>query len=170
MPTGEPPPIDTVRLRLVPTTLEHASALFPIWGNPDLLGHYLKDVCKTVDDCAHVVERMLSGQESGAGYRWSIGMPDCGRIIGSLGYHDWNRQERRAELSYELVPEQWGRGYATEAAAAVLDFGFRQMRLTTVVGQVARTNAPSIRVLERAGFVRSGLTPSGELLYRFEPL
>lgn len=152
MTPGEPPPIDTLRLRLIPTTVEHAPSLFPIWGNPELLGHYLKDVCSTVEECSRVVERMLSGQANGSGYRWSISLRQGGRIIGSLGYHDWDREERRAELSYEVVPERWGHGFATEAAAAVLDFGFSQMRLTTVVGRVARPNAPSIRVLERLGF------------------
>ena len=45
----------------------------------------------------------------------------------------------------------WGRGYATEAARACLDYGFRILRLKRIVGRVMRENAASVRVLEKIG-------------------
>jgi RimJ/RimL family protein N-acetyltransferase len=57
-----------------------------------------------------------------------------------------------ASLGYRLRRDAWGRGYATEAAGALLDHGFRDLGLARVVAATYEHNTPSIRVLERLGF------------------
>jgi len=102
------------------------------------------------------VERMASVHETGAGYRWSMLLRDDGAVIGSLGYHAWDRELRSADLSYEVVPARWGQGYATEAARGAMEYGFGTMGLLRIVGNVAQVNLPSIRVLQRLGFRQVG--------------
>jgi RimJ/RimL family protein N-acetyltransferase len=83
-----------------------------------------------------------------------VTLPSAGgsRLIGSVGLHE---HDDCAELGYWLVPDVWGRGFATEAASAVL-------RLARTIGhrQVAARhfvdNAASGRVLEKLGFRRMG--------------
>jgi RimJ/RimL family protein N-acetyltransferase len=55
------------------------------------------------------------------------------------------------EIGYHLVPEAWGKGYATEAAAAMLDYGFRALKLPKISAVVLPENTRSQRVLERLG-------------------
>jgi RimJ/RimL family protein N-acetyltransferase len=55
------------------------------------------------------------------------------------------------EIGYHLVPQHWGRGYATEAAAAVLDHGFRDMRHERIVAVILPDNERSLRVIGRLG-------------------
>ena len=70
------------------------------------------------------------------------------------------------ELAYELLPRAHGRGYATEAARALLDaaFGTRRDRIWATIGS---WNAPSLRVAEKLGFRRDHCTTegSGELAW-----
>lgn len=60
------------------------------------------------------------------------------------------------EIAWRLKSALWGRGYATEAASAVLDFAFSRLRLSEVVAFTAVTNVRSRAVMERLGMVRGG--------------
>ena len=61
---------------------------------------------------------------------------------------------RRGEIGYLLDLRYWGRGYATEAARAVLDFGFRELDLHRVYATCRPANVASIRVMEKLGMRR----------------
>ena len=61
------------------------------------------------------------------------------------------------ELTYTLARDAWGRGYATEAAVAVLDWGFGDLGLERIVGVAYPENAASQRVLEKSGLLRVGV-------------
>ena len=56
------------------------------------------------------------------------------------------------DIGYAFLEIAWGRGYATEAAAASLDYGRRVLGLPQIVGITALDNAASVRVLEKIGF------------------
>jgi [ribosomal protein S5]-alanine N-acetyltransferase len=58
---------------------------------------------------------------------------------------------QEAELGYELHPDYWGHGYATEAAWSMLAFGFHTLPLQRVWAQCLAENMASVRVLERLG-------------------
>lgn len=82
------------------------------------------------------------------------------------------------EIGWRFAVECWGNGWATEAARAVLLFGFTQLALTEIVAFTAAANRRSVRVMERIGMVRDAggdfdhpLVPPGHplrhhLLYR----
>ncbi|MEX2288063.1 MAG: GNAT family N-acetyltransferase [Planctomycetaceae bacterium] len=55
------------------------------------------------------------------------------------------------EVGWRLAPEYWGRGYATEAARAALEFGFGKLRLDEIVSFTVPENLRSRRVMERIG-------------------
>jgi RimJ/RimL family protein N-acetyltransferase len=57
-----------------------------------------------------------------------------------------------AELYYKFGAPFWGRGYAHEAACAVVDFAFQRMRLLRLVTVTHPENARSVRLMERLGF------------------
>ena len=55
------------------------------------------------------------------------------------------------EIAYHFLPSAWGKGYATEAAAAILAFGFENARLKEIIGSAYLDNVASWRVLEKVG-------------------
>lgn len=57
------------------------------------------------------------------------------------------------EIGWRLAKEHWGKGYATEAALASLNFGFNELGLDEIVSFTAVINTPSRRVMERIGMV-----------------
>jgi len=60
-------------------------------------------------------------------------------------------------VAFWLLPVSWGRGLATEAGRAVLDYGVERLALGRIIGLVDPANAGSIRVLEKLGMTRSGV-------------
>ena len=79
------------------------------------------------------------------------------RIIGFCGFHDWAFRHFRAELGYAISDqEDKQQGYMTEALDAVIRYGFEQMGLNRIAANIAPDNHPSLRIVEKMGFVREG--------------
>ena len=81
---------------------------------------------------------------------------DDGGLIGNCGIRRKPGNEWEADIGYELAPKWWGRGYATEAARAVVEFGFRDLGLKRISSWCIADNVASARVLERLGFTQEG--------------
>lgn len=89
---------------------------------------------------------------------------EAGRLVGMVSIHriDWSR--RSAGLGYWIRRSAWGRGYATEAARAVVDDAFRRLGLNRVEAHVATENPASQRVPEKLGFQREGIAREAEYI------
>ena len=91
--------------------------------------------------------------------------PECafaieygGEAVGGVGFLLGRDIARRsAEMGYWLSEEHWGRGIATRVVTAMSDWALDQYNLTRVFAMAFAHNAASIRVLEKAGFVREGI-------------
>ena len=77
-------------------------------------------------------------------------------LLGSVSLRRFVR-DRRAELGYWLGADAWGSGYATEAAGALIDFGFADLVLSRIYAHVLEGNAPSCRVLDKLGMINEGI-------------
>ena len=89
-------------------------------------------------------------------YQLAIVHRKNGELIGNCGIRRKPDNEWEADLGYELAPRYWGRGYATEAARAMVDFGFRVQGLQRISSWCIADNIASARVLERLGFQPEG--------------
>jgi RimJ/RimL family protein N-acetyltransferase len=74
-----------------------------------------------------------------------------GRLIGSCGIRINDLEQREANIGYELHSRYWGKGYATEAAQAVLHFGFTTLNMQRIWAECVADNAGSVRVLKKLG-------------------
>ncbi|HEX2316693.1 MAG TPA: GNAT family N-acetyltransferase [Thermomonospora sp.] len=81
---------------------------------------------------------------------------DHDTLVGSIELRVTSTAHRRAEIGYVLNRERWGRGYAAEAAAALLAFGFQDLGLHKISATCDPDNAASVRVLTRIGMRREG--------------
>lgn len=89
---------------------------------------------------------------------WAVEAPGVADFIGSVGIIHVSFEAHFApavEIGWRLVPEHWGKGYATEAAAAALCFGFDALGLDEIVAFTVLANLPSRRVMERLGMTTS---------------
>ena len=88
-----------------------------------------------------------------------------GEVIGDIGTHGPVDEAGRVEIGYGLAAPSRGQGYGSEAVAAVTDWLLSQPGVRQVRAHTLTSNAPSRRVLEKAGFTYVGLD-EGEALYQ----
>lgn len=86
---------------------------------------------------------------------WFIELPG-GKRIGDLCFKGLS-EDGVTEIGYGLLPEYWGKGYATEAVDAAVAWAANQPGVTAVEAETGPDNAASQRVLEKVGFVPNGV-------------
>lgn len=81
-----------------------------------------------------------------------------GKVIGKCGFHNWYSLHSRAELGYIMSDEsERGKGYMTEAARAIIRYGFEEMGLHRIEAFTSPLNTPSLKIIKGLGFVEEGL-------------
>ncbi len=80
-----------------------------------------------------------------------------GEVLGDLAVH-LTSEGRTAEVGYSFASEYWGRGYAIEATAALVEYLFEDVRVTRLFGMLHPDNPASAMVMERTGFLFEGHT------------
>jgi [ribosomal protein S5]-alanine N-acetyltransferase len=93
------------------------------------------------------------GRAANFAIRLSAGSP----IIGSAGLRDIDAEHLQAELGFWIGREWWGHGYAREAAAAVIRFGFETLGLNRICAHHMLRNPASGKVLQHVGMLREGV-------------
>jgi len=90
-------------------------------------------------------------------YCWCICLQTTNEFIGLTGMNLSADRFKMGEIWYNLMPNHWGKGYATEVAKRIIRFGFEDMNLHRIEAGVATENKRSIRVLEKAGMSIEGI-------------
>jgi RimJ/RimL family protein N-acetyltransferase len=153
--------LKTERLVLRRPQREDAAAYYPQWQDADAV-QYVGGV-KTPEQVDEMVERMLRHWDWYGIGEFTVERREDGEILGRVGLQLWDprdwtngkrvrlRGEVERELGWKLGREHWGRGYATEAAAACRDWALGELGLTRVISLIAFENVASIRVAEKIG-------------------
>lgn len=165
------PELTTERLWLRPWQESDLPALLAMDGNADVR-RYVSDG-KVPDPVVHekrLRERIRTNGDEGLGF-WSVfSRAQRDDFLGTVGLVRL-RIYPGIELDYRFRIGAWGRGFATEAAAACLDYAFRTRGLREIVALVYPENVPSQRVVAKLGFVPAGRLRAGEadlLLYKLQ--
>ena len=98
----------------------------------------------------------LQGEMPRSKFQLAIEAKADGRLIGNCGVRQAEPGARVADMGYELAPDEWGKGYATEAAAAMRDFAFGVLGVHRLWASCVADNAASARVLAKLGMVFEG--------------
>ena len=89
-------------------------------------------------------------------YDWAVIETQSGRMIGTCGFTRFDLPHNSAEIGYVLNPEFHGKGYATEAAERVLEFGFEDLSLHRIEAKFMQGNDASLHVMKKLGMKFEG--------------
>jgi RimJ/RimL family protein N-acetyltransferase len=156
----------TERLRIRALREDDLEALVRLYSDPrvaQFIGAHTRD---------EVMAELRLHIEHQAAHGWSLWALEeraTGRFAGDCGLQPLELRGPEVELSYDLHPDLWGRGIATEAAKAVLGLAFQNLGIEHVMAVVKPTHAASRRVLEKAGLTHAGEREAyGEQLVLYE--
>jgi ribosomal-protein-alanine N-acetyltransferase len=150
------PTIETERLVLRPFRLEDASDVQRMCGAREIAAATLTIPHPYPDGAA---EAWIAGHAdaygSGRSLELAIVLRADGALVGAVGL-GFEREHRRAELGYWIGVTYWGRGYATEAASALVEHGFAVEGLNRIYAFHFANNPASGRVLQKIGMEHEG--------------
>jgi RimJ/RimL family protein N-acetyltransferase len=111
----------------------------------------------TADETRAMVERIRAHFDAHGFGPWAVEVPGVAPFIGFVGLQRPAFEAHftpSVEIGWRLLPAYWGKGYASEAAAAALRFGFEDLNLDQIVSLTVLANKPSWSVMERIGMTR----------------
>jgi [ribosomal protein S5]-alanine N-acetyltransferase len=149
--------LTTRRLVLRPVTARDHAALLAHWSAPDVRRFLFDGVTLSPAEIAEAIEASTR-DFAAAGYGlWLIQEKDQADLVGTAGLRPL--EDLGLEIFYSLAPGSWGKGYATEAARAVLEHALGPLGLPEVLAEVDEGNIASLAVIERLGMTRFDVVP-----------
>ena len=153
---AEQPELTTERLLLRPFALADAPIVQQLAGD--------EAIASTTGTIPHPYEDGMAEEwigthpkafEEGEGVVFAITLCEDKTLIGAIGL-TIERDHERAELGYWIGKPYWGNGYCTEAARAVVQFGFEDLELNRIYATHFARNPASGRVMAKTGMTREG--------------
>ncbi len=141
--------LTTERLSLVPATRADLPVLLSHWRDPEVRRFLFDDEVLAEHEVAAVLAASDRDFASSGYGLWLIRETATNALAGTAGLRPL--EEIGIEVTYSLAPAAWGRGYATEAARAVIAHALEVAGLPEVLAEVDEGNAASRRVIEKLG-------------------
>jgi [ribosomal protein S5]-alanine N-acetyltransferase len=146
---------ETERLLLREILPEDEAALFELDSDPEVHRYVGKRPVETLEQIKMVIAFIRQQYSDNGIGRWAVVEKSSGQFIGWAGLKlftdEVNGIKDFYELGYRFMKKHWGKGYATEAAKAILAYGFEELELTAIYGMTDPENTASKKVLEKAG-------------------
>jgi len=150
------PELHTDRLVVRPFTPADAEPLFALQSDVAALQYWDSPPWTDPDTVIRFLDGCNRMAHEGSGARVAVERREDGAFIGWCTFNSWNPDFRSASIGFCFTRASWGHGYATEAAAALLDWAFTTLDLNRVQAETDTRNLASARVLEKLGFQREG--------------
>jgi len=150
------PLLETDRLTLRQLAGHDANELFHLRSDDEVMKYIARPKAKSVLETTVFIQTINDSIRNNENINWAITLNSHNRLIGNISFWRIIKEHHRAEMGYVLHPYYHGQGLMQEAIAAVLKYGFENMRLHSVEANVDPRNLPSIKLLEKCGFIQEG--------------
>jgi RimJ/RimL family protein N-acetyltransferase len=174
--------LHTVRLKLRSWRDEDRAPFAALNADLTVMEHFPAVLTRTASDA--LVDAIVAGFNQRGWGLWAVEVVSGGEFAGFVGLNPVTFPAPftpAVEIGWRLGPSHWDRGFATEAARAVLNYGFEEVGLREIVSFTATSNRRSQRVMQKLGmthdpdddFDHPGVDPLSPLrrhvLYRASP-
>ncbi len=149
--------LTTERLVLRPVTAGDHAVLLAHWTLPDVRRFLFDGEAPSAAEVTETIEESVRDFAAGGYGVWLIEAADGAGLVGTAGLRPL--EDLGLEIFYSLAPRSWGRGYATEAARAVVDHALGPLGLREVLAEVDEGNAASAAVVKRLGMTPFTVVP-----------
>lgn len=146
---------ETERLILRTFTQDDAAMLYDLCKDPEVVKYTGENPWESEEQALTILkESILENQYNKNGYgRWAVHLKKNGIFIGWCGVR---LKDGETDLGFRFRKRFWGKGFATEAAKAAIDIGFRELELDRIFARAMEENVASIQVMQKAGMTYVG--------------
>lgn len=156
----------TDRLLLRELKPDDAEQIFKIRTNARVNEFIDREPTRSLTESSKFINNILNAQIKEDAVMWAITLINDPQLIGTVVYWHIVKDQDKAELGYEMLPEYFGKGIMREALMEVIRFGFETMQLKTIVAETREDNVRSVNALGKCGFEQTAIADDGYLVYR----
>jgi ribosomal-protein-alanine N-acetyltransferase len=151
--------IESNRLILKEITWDDLELIHKLHSIPEVDEFNTLGIPKNIEETKELIRPIIEAQfkTPQGSYTWKIILKELNEFIGLAGMKLSCDKFKLGEIYYKLLPDHWGKGYASEVSKTLIKLGFETFNLHKVEAGVATDNIKSIRVLEKLGMTREGL-------------
>lgn len=149
-------PLETERLLIRPFTLADLEDFHKIFGDARVMQYIPSGTSADLEASRVRLARIMDQFERTGLSLWAVVEKTSQRVIGDCGLFIVEGKGPDVELAYHFAFSAWGNGFASEAAAACVRYGFQSAGLLRIVALVLPENVASVRVIEKAGLIYQG--------------
>jgi len=159
--------LETSRLLLRHFVMSDLDDLFAFYSDPEVV-KYIPDAPRTFEATKEELEWFMNGHPKFPRLGlWATIHKATGQFIGRCGLIPWTLDgKNEVEVAFALSRQYWGQGLATEAAQALVNYGFEHLHLSRLICLIDHGNTASIRVAAKIGmtFEKEGKDEQGSFL------
>jgi ribosomal-protein-alanine N-acetyltransferase len=148
------PELSTERLNLRRIIENDAEEIFFLRSDKQMIQYLDRDPAKSVKDAIEWIRKTNEGIDNNLNITWGITLKNETKLIGTITFWNIKKEHYRAETGYILHTACQGKGIMHEAMAAILEYGFKTMKLHSVEANVNPANEASIKLLKRNNFIQ----------------
>lgn len=151
------PILNTDRLHLRQLTYDDIDDIIVLYSSPQILQFLNQPATDTLDKARGLINWFADMFDNGESVQWGISLKGENHLIGTCGNYQWEQDDRKIDIGYQIHPDHWGQGYATEACHAILGWSFENLNLHRIQADCTVGNIASERVLLKCGFQVEGI-------------
>ena len=148
-------PIETDRLVLRELLFSDVDGLFELESNPNVHLFVGNKPVTHIDECRAYVEFIHQQYKDFGTGRWAVILKETNEFLGWSGIkfitNEINNHKDFYEIGYRFIEKHWGKGYATEAGKAFIDYAFNEMKVEALYAYADAGNENSRKILEKLG-------------------
>ncbi|MEZ0129181.1 GNAT family N-acetyltransferase [Flavobacterium sp. LBUM151] len=148
--------IETERLLLRELNLSDAAGMFELDSNPNVHLFLGKKPVKNIDESILQIKNIQQQYKDFGIGRWAVVLKETNEFLGWSGIkfitNEINNHKDFYEIGYRFIEKHWGRGYASEAGKAFIEYTFNEMKVDCLYAYADEGNENSRKVLEKLGF------------------
>jgi [ribosomal protein S5]-alanine N-acetyltransferase len=148
------PILETQRLTLRKITMTDAADIYAIRHDPETMRYIGRPLLSSIAEAQQLIGEFQQGIRDQKNIVWGITLKDRPDLIGTIGFRTIDTVNRRGEIGYVLKPDFWRNGYASEAVASIIKYGFSVIGLHSIEARVNPANKSSSKVLLNQNFVQ----------------
>lgn len=146
----------TTRFVLRQLTLDNEAEIFILRSDEGVLKYLDITKAESLDDARKFIEKIISRDNNNGWVYWAISLKNEPKLLGTICLWNISEDKTSADIGFTLLPEFQGKGIMQEIIPAVLEYGFTEMKLRKICGEVSPGNLKSKKLLEKFGFICTG--------------
>lgn len=145
--------LKTKQFYLRQLTADDATEIFYLRSDENVNKYLDRTRAKSLNDAEQFILTVNNSIKENKVLYWGIVPMDKDKLIGTICFWNFSDDYYSAEIGFELMPGYQGKGIMQEVLSEVINFGFHQLKLKTILGVVDPDNSRSVKILKKNNFV-----------------